>query len=134
MTVKTSRRERQILDVLYELGEGSAHDVRDAMDDPPSYSSVRALLARMIEKELITHRSEGNRYIYMPMKKREEASVSALEKLVNTFFQGSPVKAVSALLGSSKQSLSDQELDELEQAIHSIKNNVGPSDRSNKSE
>ncbi|BFM18517.1 BlaI/MecI/CopY family transcriptional regulator [Maricurvus nonylphenolicus] len=114
---KFSRRERQIMDVLYERKEASAQEVLDGMEDPPSYSSVRALLARLLEKGAVTHRQEGAKYIYAPAVAVDDARESAVKRLVNTFFEGSALQAVNALLGGKENQLSDSELDELEQAI-----------------
>ncbi|MBB3166943.1 BlaI/MecI/CopY family transcriptional regulator [Simiduia aestuariiviva] len=114
---KISRREREILDVLYQTGEASAQQVQELMPDPPSYSSVRALLARMIEKELVTHRQEGAKYVYQPAQAREQAQHSALSRMLKTFFDGSIAKAANALLGEKGEQLSDAELDALEEAI-----------------
>ena len=86
---KLSRREREILDVLYQTEEASAQQVMELMPDPPSYSSVRALLARMIEKELVTHRQEGAKYLYQPAQARAQAQSSALSRMLKTFFDGS---------------------------------------------
>ena len=114
---KLSRREREILDVLYQTEEASAQQVMELMPDPPSYSSVRALLARMIEKELVTHRQEGAKYLYQPAQARAQAQSSALSRMLKTFFDGSIAKAAHALLGEKGEELSDAELDALEQAI-----------------
>jgi predicted transcriptional regulator len=118
---KFSRRERQIMDVLYERKEASAQEVLDGMEDPPSYSSVRALLARLLEKGAVTHRQEGAKYIYAPAVAVDDARESAVKRLVNTFFEGSALQAVNALLGGKDNQLSDTELDELEQAIAKAK-------------
>jgi predicted transcriptional regulator len=118
---KFSRRERQIMDVLYERKEASAQEVLDGMEDPPSYSSVRALLARLLEKGAVTHRQEGAKYIYAPAVAVDDARESAVKRLVNTFFEGSALQAVNALLGGKDNQLSDTELDELEQAIANAK-------------
>lgn len=105
------------MDVLYERKEASAQEVLDGMEDPPSYSSVRALLARLLEKGAVTHRQEGAKYIYAPAVAVDDARESAVKRLVNTFFEGSALQAVNALLGGKENQLSDSELDELEQAI-----------------
>ncbi|UTA48245.1 BlaI/MecI/CopY family transcriptional regulator [Simiduia sp. 21SJ11W-1] len=115
---KISRREREILDVLYQAEEASAQQVQALMPDPPSYSSVRALLARMIEKGLVNHRQEGTKYVYRPAQAREQAQHSALTRMLKTFFDGSIAKATQALLGERGDQLSDAELDALEQAIN----------------
>ena len=114
-----SRRERQIMDALFEAGELSAQDVRAAIPDAPGYSAVRALLAKLVEKKIVDFREEGPRYIYFPVVAQEEARISALQKMLKTFFGGSTAAAVNALLGMNKEKLSSEEIDKLQQAIDS---------------
>ena len=83
------RRERQIMDVIYSLGEASVGDVLQQLPDPPSYSAVRTMIRLLEEKEFLRHRQEGTKYIYRPMQSRESASRSALRHLLKTFFAGS---------------------------------------------
>lgn len=118
-----SRRERQIMDILYEQKECSAHTIRDKMIDAPSYSTVRALLAKMLEKGYVQTRQEGARYIYFPVQEISTARNSALSRLVKTFFGGSPVQAVSALMGMQSEKLSEKELKELEALIEKARRN-----------
>ncbi len=112
-----SRRERQIMDALFEAGELSAQDVRAAIPDAPSYSAVRALLAKLVEKKIVDFREEGPRYIYFPVVAQEEARASALQKLLKTFFGGSTTAAVNALLGMKREKLSEDEVRQLQAAI-----------------
>lgn len=112
-----SRRERQIMDALFESGELSAQDVRAAIPDAPGYSAVRALLAKLVEKKIVDFREDGPRYIYFPVVAQEEARTSALQKMLKTFFGGSTAAAVNALLGMNKEKLSAEEIDQLQQAI-----------------
>lgn len=112
-----SRRERQILDELYRLGEASAHDIRRILPDPPSYSAVRALLAVMLEKGLISHRKESRRYLYRPAVSEKKAKRSALRRLLGTFFDDSPEKLVAALLDPADQKLSDEEIERIRRLI-----------------
>ena len=112
-----SRREREIMDVIYRLGEASAQDVRQNLAKPPSYSTVRALLRVLEDKGHVTHRSDGPRYLYLPTVPREQARESALLQLVATFFDDSPPDAVAALLGLSANDLSDRDLDQLQSLI-----------------
>lgn len=112
-----SRRERQIMDALFEAGELSAQDVRAAIPDAPGYSAVRALLAKLVEKRIVDFREEGPRYIYFPVVAQEEARTSALQKMLKTFFGGSTAAAVNALLGMNKEKLSADEINQLQQAI-----------------
>ena len=122
-----SRRERQIMDALFEAGELSAQEVRAAIPDAPSYSAVRALLAKLVEKNIIDFREDGPRYIYFPCIAQEEARLSALQKLLKTFFGGSTSAAVNALLGMNKDQLSADELSQLQQAIDAAAKNEKPS-------
>ena len=116
-----SRRERQIMDVLHARGWTSAAGVREALPDPPSYSAVRALLRILETKGHIRHRADGARYLYQPIRSRREASRSALQRVVATFFRGSISQAVAALLEKADTQLSEQELDQLEELIKQAK-------------
>ncbi|BFM05224.1 BlaI/MecI/CopY family transcriptional regulator [Halioxenophilus aromaticivorans] len=118
-----SRRERQIIEILFQLGSGSVADVQAHLDQAPSYSSVRALLNRMVEKKQVAYQRQGNKYVYSPITEREEAAQTALKKLINTFFNGSPGAAVAALLGAEKDAISAQQMDEIQAKIDAIKNN-----------
>ena len=113
-----SRRERQIMDVIYRLGEASVADVQREMVDAPSYSTVRALLRVLTEKEQVTHTQDGPRYVYRPTSPREAARASALDRVLDTFFDGSPTKAMAALMDLSGEELTERELDRLEEMIH----------------
>jgi BlaI family transcriptional regulator, penicillinase repressor len=112
-----SRRERQIMDIVYAQGEASAAAVHAALPDPPSYSAVRALLAILVKKGHLKHRSEGGRYIYAPTRRRAQVGRSALRRVLDTFFEGSLEKAVAALLQGSDANLSQEELQRLGQLI-----------------
>ena len=112
-----SRRERQIMDAIYRLGEGSVAEVRGQVPDPPSYSTVRALLGILEEKGHLTHESSGAKYIYRPTVPREAARKSALDRLLKTFFDNSTEKAVAALLDLKGEDLSPQELQRIESRI-----------------
>jgi BlaI family penicillinase repressor len=103
-----SRRERQILDILYAKGSATAAEVRDSLPDAPSYSAVRALLRILEEKGHAEHQTQGTRYVYLPSVPRESARNSALTRIVQTFFDGSAGQAAAALVDSG--SLSDEEL------------------------
>ena len=118
---KLSRRERQIMDIIYRLGEASVKDVLENLEDPPSYSSVRALLRKLVDKGHVIHRECGLKYVYYPLVKRETASTSALSNLVKTFFSDSPALAVNSLLDMSSDSISDEELQQLEKLIKAKK-------------
>ena len=118
-----SRRERQIMDILYEQKQCSAHEIRDRMSDAPSYSAVRALLAKMLEKGHVGNRQDGARYIYFPTQELKVVRRNALQRLVKTFFGGSAFSAVSALLGMQADKLDDAEIAELEMLIKEARKN-----------
>jgi predicted transcriptional regulator len=108
-----SRRERQIMDVLFQRGRATAADVQDALPDAPGYSAVRALLRILEEKGHARHVAEGARYVYLPRHDRDKARQSAMRHLVQTFFDGSTGDAVAALLGTDVSRLSSDELERL---------------------
>jgi predicted transcriptional regulator len=112
-----SRRERQIMDAIYRLGEATAQEVLDHLPDPPSYSSVRALLRVLEDKGHVKHREDGTRYVYAPIVSREKARAGALQQMIGTFFDGSAAQAAAALLDLKDAHLSDDELDRLEALI-----------------
>ena len=112
-----SRRERQIMEIIYARGEASASEVHVALPDSPSYSTVRALLRILEEKGFLLHREDGPRYVYAPTESREEASRSALQQMMKTFFDGSLANVVAALVDSEKSAISEAELDRLDALI-----------------
>jgi predicted transcriptional regulator len=112
-----SRRERQIMDAIYQMGESTAQEVLDHLPDPPSYSAVRALLRILEDKGHVRHRRDGQRYVYAPTVPRDRARVSAMRQLVRTFFDGSPGAAAAALLDLSRDDLTDAELARLETLV-----------------
>lgn len=114
---RLSRRERQIMDIVYASGEASAADVHAALPEPPSYSAVRALLAILVDKGHLKHRSEQGRYIYAPTRRRAQVGRSALRSVLDTFFEGSLEKAVAALLQGADANLSEEELQRLGRLI-----------------
>jgi predicted transcriptional regulator len=116
-----SRRERQIMDILYRQGKASANDVRDAMDDAPSYSAVRAMLRVLEEKGHVRHQAEGLKYVYLPTVGRDKAKRSAVKHVLETFFNGSPEQAVAALLDVASTRLTREELDRMSQLIEQAK-------------
>ena len=113
-----SRRERQIMDVIYRRGQATAAEVLEDLPDPPSYSAVRAMLRVLEEKGHLRHDQQGPRYVFLPTVPREKARRSALKQLVQTFFEGSTEQTVAALLDLSASKLSDAELDRLSQLIN----------------
>jgi len=112
-----SRRERQIMDAIYQMGESTAQEVLDHLPDPPSYSAVRALLRILEDKGHVRHRRDGQRYVYAPTVPRDRARVSAMRQLVRTFFDGSPGAAAAALLDLSRDDLTDAGVARLETLV-----------------
>lgn len=112
-----SRRERQIMDIIYGQGQATAAEVMERLPDPPGYSAVRAMLRLLEEKGYLKHEQDGMRYIYLPTLSREKARQSALKQLVQTFFDGSTEEAVAAILDMSRSKLSDNDLDRLSDLI-----------------
>lgn len=116
-----SRRERQIMDILYQRGKSSASEVREAMPNAPSYSAVRAMLRVLEEKGHIRHQAEGLKYVYLPTVAREKAKRSAVKHLVDTFFKDSPEQVVAALLDVSSTRLTRAELDRMAEMIENAR-------------
>jgi len=112
-----SRRERQIIDILYAQGRATAAEVQSLLPDPPSYSAVRAMLRILEEKGHVHHEQDGPRYVYLPTVARDNAKRSAMRHVLQTFFDGSTAQAISALLDDSSAKLSDAELDRLARMI-----------------
>ena len=108
-----SRRERQIMDILYRRGRATANEVMADLPGDPSYSTVRTQLRVLESKGQVRHEEEGLRYVYLPAVARHAARRSALRHLVDTFFEGSTEKVVAALLGGDASRLSDAELDRI---------------------
>jgi BlaI family penicillinase repressor len=113
--VTLSRREREIMDVLYQRGKATASEVREAMPDPPSYSAVRAMLRILEEKGHTKHATDGLRYVYAPTVPRDKAKRSAVKHLLSTFFNDSPEQIVAALLDTAR--LTPAELERMAQMI-----------------
>ena len=117
---KLSRREREILDILFALGnDGSAEDIRERLTDPPSYSAVRAMLVKLEAKGVIRHRAEGLRYVYSPVASKSSAQKRAVSRLLSVFFGGSASEAAAALL--KQESWSDDELESLRHEIDQVR-------------
>jgi len=113
MPPKLSRRERQIMDILYQRSSATVSEVMDALPDPPSYSAVRATLRVLEDKGHVMHAADGPRYVYSPAVSPDQAGRSALSHLLKTFFNGSAEQAVVTLLQMSDAELSDDEIDRL---------------------
>jgi predicted transcriptional regulator len=115
-----SRREREILEVIFAIGEeASAEEIRERLSNPPSYSAVRAMLAKLEAKGAVKHKEKGLRYVYSPTMARGKARKSALRRLVDVFFEGSKEQAVTALLNAEKWS--DDELEVLTKQIERVR-------------
>jgi predicted transcriptional regulator len=112
-----SRRERQIIDILYTQGRATAAEVQQALPDPPSYSAVRAMLRILEDKGHVRHEQDGPRYVYLPTVARDNAKKSAMRHMLQTFFEGSAEQAISALLDDQSARLSEAELDRLARLI-----------------
>ena len=113
-----SRRERQIMDILFRRGRATAAEVMEELPGDPSYSTVRTQLRVLEEKGHVRHEEEGLRYVYLPVLARHTARRSALRHLVETFFDGSSEKAVAALLGGEGARLSDDELNRIADLVN----------------
>ncbi len=108
-----TRRERQIMDILFRRGRASAEEVMNDLSGGPSYSTVRTQLRVLEQKGYVRHEEEGRRFMYMPAVRRQSARRSALKNVVHTFFDGSVEKVVAALLGGEAARVSDEELDRI---------------------
>src|SRR5687768_2840858 len=120
LSSQLSRRERQIMDVIYRHGKVTAAEVLAELPDPPSYSAVRAMLRLLEEKGHVRHEQDGPRYVYIPIVTRDKARRSAMRHLVRTFFDGSTEDAVAALL-QNDAGISDDELSRLAKLIDGAK-------------
>ncbi|HQX51761.1 MAG TPA: BlaI/MecI/CopY family transcriptional regulator [Planctomycetaceae bacterium] len=116
-----ARRERQIMDVIHLLSEATVSDVREKLSDPPSYSAVRTMIRHLESKGLLKHRQDGKRYVYRATQSRVAASRSALRKLLDVFFAGSPSDAVAAILDVQGKQVDQAELDRIEALIQNAR-------------
>ena len=116
-----SRREREIMDILYQRGKSSAAEVREAMREAPGYSAVRAMLRVLEEKGHVRHQAEDLRYVYLPTVARDKAKRSAVKHLLDTFFDDAPEQVVAALLDVSAKRLTAEELDRMAEMIEKAK-------------
>ena len=122
-----SRRERQIMDIIYARGEATATHVRQAMADPPSRTAVRTLMGILEKKGHLQHHKEGREFVYTPTRPRERAGQSNLARVLDTFFDSSLEKAVSSHLMDRRDEVSDDELERLAQLIRAARNEKGDS-------
>lgn len=116
-----SRRERQIVDVLYASQEATAAQVQKALPGDPSYSTVRALLKKLLDKGHVQFRQDGPRYVYSAVVAKSDAGRGAVRRLLDIFFNGNPVAAVANLLGDQRRALSDADIEELETLVARLK-------------
>lgn len=125
MTRKTyldlSRRERQIMDVVYRQGRATVEEVRRDMPNAPSYSAVRAMLGKLEAKGVLKHEEDGPRYVYFATQPREQERARALKRMVRTFFDGSSARAAAAILDLESTDVSDEDLDELAAQIEAAR-------------
>ena len=112
-----SRRERQIMDIIFRRGRATAAEVMEELPGNPSYSTVRTQLRVLEEKGHVRHQEEGLKYVYLPVMARHTARKSALRHLIETFFEGSAEKAVAALLGGEGSKLSEDELNRIAELV-----------------
>lgn len=119
------RRERQIMDVIFQLGEASVGDVLNRLPDPPSYSAVRTMIRHLEGKGFLRHRREGTKYVYRSTQTKDAASRSALEHLISTFFGDSATDAVAAILDVSSERLSEEDLNRIERLIEQARKEDG---------
>jgi predicted transcriptional regulator len=112
-----SRREREIMEIVYRRGSATAQEVLGELSDPPGNSAVRALLRILVQKGQLQYREEGPRYLYLPSVPRQAAATEALRRMVETFFDGSAARAAQALLSKSASQLSREELEGLRRMI-----------------
>lgn len=122
-TEALTRRERQVMDILFRRGEATVSEVMAELPDPPTYSAVRSILRILGEKGLVTFKEDGPRYVYLPVVSTERAQEDALKHVVHTFFEGSTEQAVTALLRISDASLSETEIERIRERIRAARSN-----------
>ena len=120
-----SQREKQVLDALYERSPATVGDILERMPNPPGYSAVRAMLARLEEKGFVRHETDGPKYRYRPVLGRERTGASLLKRIVDAYFDGSPTKLVAAVLDRSSIKMSKAELDELARLVKAARRSGG---------
>lgn len=118
---RLSKREQQIMDIIYQEGHCSATEIHQLMPDAPSYSAVRAMLKILLDKKILKHKLEGNKYIYSPKVNVDKAKKTALKDVLKTFFEGSAQNAVATLLDMSKDDMKNDDFDALAKMIEDAK-------------
>lgn len=121
LAIHLSRRERQIMDIVYELSEVSAKDIEARLPDAPSYSAIRAMLVKLEKKGFLEHKERNLKYIYYPTVDHQSARTNAINRLLKTFFDGSASQAMSAMLDISMQDTTDDDLEKLQLMIENAK-------------
>ena len=116
-TESLSRREREMMNIIFARGQATATEVLEAMAEPPSYSAVRATLRILEQKGHLKHQHDGARYVYLPTTNREKVRLSALDQLLTTFFDGSAANVVATLIEKQRANITDEELDRLSTLI-----------------
>ena len=119
--LELGRRERQVLETVYALGEASVAEVLEALPDPPSYSAVRAILNTLEQKGHLRRKKSGKKFLYLPTVSRERARRSALKNMLSTFFSGSAVQAMSSLIEMNQENLPEEDLARLAKMIEDAK-------------
>lgn len=112
-----TRRERQVMNILHRRGASTVTEIMDELPDPPTYSAVRSILRILGEKDMVRHREDGPRYVYIPAESTEQVRTDALEHVVDTYFAGSTEQAVTALLRLTDADISDAEIKRLREKI-----------------
>ena len=115
-----SRRERQIMDIVYRLGSATAAEIHDEIEDPPTYTTIRGLLRILVVKGVLKIERDKARYVYSPTVGRSSAGASMLDHVVQTFFGGSPYRAINALLGTGDVRLSKAELERIQRLANAL--------------
>lgn len=126
---RLTRRERQVMDVLFAMEQGTVNDVRESLPDFPSYSATRAVLNRLVDKRELNITEQGPRYVYSPAVSVSAARKTALQKVMNTFFGGSSLEAMAALLGEASDELDAEEIERLETLIAKAQRKKGGNTR-----
>jgi predicted transcriptional regulator len=119
--LELGKRQRQIYEAVLKIGQGSVSDILAELDSPPSYSAVRAMLGILVEKGYLKIREEGRKYVYYASLSKQKTQKTALRRMLDTFFGGSPTAAVAALLELESQGISEAEAKELRQLINNAK-------------
>lgn len=119
-----SRRESEILDCVYKLGTPTAKAVQLELDDGASYSTIRTVLRKLVEKGWLTRKEDGPRYLYVPKIKHQRAANTAIDKLLGTFFENSPMLAVNTLLNYKSENFSEEEITQLEKLLAKKRNQL----------